>query len=63
VTPGKDIPAIEWKTFLDADHVAHVGPALEGRMMSGHKLTLACACAPKVDRTRYALIVVHNVIH
>jgi hypothetical protein len=61
--PGKDIPVVEWKTFLDADHVAHVGPALDGRMMSGHKLTLACDCGPKVDRTRYALIVVHNVIH
>lgn len=61
--PGKDIPEIVWKAFIDSDHIAHVGPSLDGKMMAGHRLNRDCDCSPTEDRTRYTLIIIHHVIH
>lgn len=61
--PGKGIPEIEYKVFLNAEHVAHVAPSLEGKLMAGHQLDLKCGCGLVVDRTRYAVIIIHQIIH
>lgn len=61
--PGKGIPVIVWKAFIDADHIPHIAPSIEEKLMEGHQLNLKCLCGVTREYTRNTAIVVHHVIH
>lgn len=61
--PAPDIPTIIMGAFRDPNGVGHIAPSIEGLLMKGHRLSLHCACAPKLDVTEGHLIIIHEVIH
>jgi hypothetical protein len=61
--PGPGIPEIKWGTVADPGGVAHIVPVIETVIMKGHRLSISCACGPRLEKSQDYLIVIHYVIH
>jgi hypothetical protein len=62
MTPGKDVPEIEYKSFWDKVYkLEHRIPSIEGKAMEGHTLDLECDCVPTFFS--HLKKVIHHVVH